>query len=133
MDVKPISFGSVSNIKRNAPLKGGSSSFSIQENAKESSKIRGGGAANLTVLIEDKPDEQKKKRAIKNGKSLLSELKTLNLALLEGRVTPQLLERINSLLLSQSLEKLSPDLQSLLLEIETRASVELAKLNYSRS
>lgn len=70
----------------------------------------------------------KKKRAIARGKILLEELKKLHASLLTDNISPLVLKNLELLLAKKEDANLSPELQFLLDEIETRAAVEMEKI-----
>lgn len=70
----------------------------------------------------------KRKRAFIRGKSLLSELDHLRIALLSGNISVQNLRNLELLLACDVNDGLSHEERDVLLEIETRAAVELAKI-----
>ncbi len=75
---------------------------------------------------EDAP--HKKKRAIARGKTLLEELKKLHTSLLSDNISHLSLKNLELLLAKKEEADLSPELQFLLDEIETRAAVEMEKI-----
>ncbi len=75
---------------------------------------------------------ERRRRAVRRAGRLLDVLDEVKLALLEGRISPAALTNLNSAVREQRLEADDPKLQSVLREIETRAAVELAKIEMSR-
>jgi len=69
-----------------------------------------------------------RRRAVHHGKSLLDALDEVRLALLEGRLPAETLERLNGLVAQHRGRSDDPRLEAVLGEIELRAAVELAKL-----
>lgn len=61
------------------------------------------------------------------GNTLLDELETLRMALVQGQISPQNMYRLQTLL-AQKRPFASPHLQEVIDDIELRAAVELAKL-----
>lgn len=76
---------------------------------------------------------ERKRRAVGRASRLLDVLEGLKIALLEGRVTGADLERLHRTIREQRAATDDPRLEGLLDEIETRAAVELAKLEQARS
>ena len=68
----------------------------------------------------------KKRRAVKRGRSLLDNLEALKAELVIGKVSEGRLERMLSLV-RQARERIDPDLDAVIEDIELRVLVELAK------
>lgn len=68
------------------------------------------------------------KQAIKKGDQILKQLDELRLDIITGSIPKETLENISTLLHTQIETTLDERLRNILLEIETRARVELAKL-----
>lgn len=85
----------------------------------------------LLILQEDDTPKQRKRKFIKRGNDLLSELDQLKAKLLSGHVSPSDLKRLTALLSQRSDSVDQPDMNELMRHIELRAHVELAKLQRS--
>ena len=77
----------------------------------------------FTDLDEPSPEQ----KGIQKGLSLLDELEKLRGQLLAGRIAPESIVTIQNYVKQMSTDNLDDRLKGLLLEIETRAVVELAK------
>jgi hypothetical protein len=71
---------------------------------------------------------ERKKKAVRRASHILDILDEVKVALLEGEVTPQSLARLMAAIREERAETDEPALESVLKEIETRAAVEMAKL-----
>lgn len=69
-----------------------------------------------------------RRKAIRRAGRILDVLDEVKLALLDGAVSPEALERLLTAVRQERGETDDPGLRSVLEEIETRAAVELAKL-----
>jgi hypothetical protein len=76
---------------------------------------------------------ERRKRAVGRGGRLLDVLDRLKIALLAGELSTADLERLQRTLTEQRPATGDPRLEDLLDEIETRAAVELAKLQAARA
>jgi hypothetical protein len=76
---------------------------------------------------------ERRRRAVNRAGRLLDRLDELKLALLDGRITGDNLTRLQLAIREQRAATDDPRLESLLDEIETRALVELAKLERARA
>lgn len=76
---------------------------------------------------------ERKRRAVGRASRLLDVLEGLKVALLDGRITGGDLERLQRAIREQRAATDDPRLEGLLDEIETRAEVELAKLEQARA
>lgn len=76
---------------------------------------------------------ERKRRAVGRASRLLDVLEGLKIALLDGRITGADLDRLQRTIREQRQATDDPRLESLLDEIETRAEVELAKLEQARA
>ncbi len=74
----------------------------------------------------------RRRRAVRRADRILDVLDQLKLGLLDGAVSPAALRDLDAAVKAQQVEADEPGLKSLLREIETRAAVELAKLEMSR-
>jgi len=70
----------------------------------------------------------RRSRAARRGAAMLDDLDALKLRLLEGRVEPDLLDRLAGRLAGEREAADLPELDGLLADIELRVQVELAKL-----
>lgn len=75
---------------------------------------------------------ERRRRAVNRGIRLLDRLDELKIALLDGRITGENLMRLQVAIREQRAATEDPRLESLLDEIETRALVEMAKLEQAR-
>jgi hypothetical protein len=76
---------------------------------------------------------ERRRKAVRRAGQILDVLDDLKLGLLEGGVPPATLERLVSAVRLERGEADEPRLHELLDEIETRAAVELAKLEMARA
>jgi hypothetical protein len=74
---------------------------------------------------------ERKRKAVRRAGAILDVLDEVKLALLDGGVSPAALERLMSAVRLERGGADEPRLQGLLDEIETRAAVELAKIEMS--
>jgi hypothetical protein len=91
-----------------------------------------GVAALLTLQDVGSPTERKR-RAVRRAGGLLDLLDEMKMALLDGQVTGESLTRLQIALREQRASTDDPRLEDLLDEIETRAAVEIAKLEKARA
>ena len=75
---------------------------------------------------------ERRRRAVGRAGKLLDALDGLKLELLEGRLSPSSMEALSRAVREQRSMTDDPKLEGILDEIETRASVELAKLEAAR-
>ena len=71
---------------------------------------------------------ERKKKAVRRASRILDVLDEVKLALLDGGVSPQALARLVAAIRDERAETDEPALEGVLNEIETRAAVEMAKL-----
>jgi hypothetical protein len=76
---------------------------------------------------------EKKRRAVGRASKILDVLDEVKVALIDGSVSPQALERLVTAVRDQRDGTDDPKLESVLDEIEIRAAVELAKLGHSHT
>lgn len=76
---------------------------------------------------------ERKRKAVKRASGILDVLDEIKVSLLDGQVTPQALGRLVAALREERAETDEPGLEGVLGEIETRAAVELAKLEMTRA
>jgi hypothetical protein len=75
---------------------------------------------------------ERKRKAVRRASSLLDVLDDLKVGLLDGAISPQALVRLATAIREERAETDEPALESVLNEIETRAAVEMAKLEMMR-
>ena len=76
---------------------------------------------------------ERRRRAVRRAGRILDVLDELKMALLDGHLPPAALERLLSAIHEERNGTDDPRLEGLLDEIETRAAVEMAKLEMARS
>lgn len=91
-----------------------------------------GGANSFLFLQEISDEEVRRQKALQQGKQAIHALEQLHRDLLLGHVPESTLLRLESMVKRQREQFTDPRLQALLDEIELRAAVELAKLEYAR-
>lgn len=74
---------------------------------------------------------ERKRRAVKRAAAMLDALDEMKLSLLSGEPTLDSLGRLQQAIKDQREDTEDPKLEAILNEIETRAAVELAKLEYA--
>jgi hypothetical protein len=83
----------------------------------------------MLLALQCLPDAtERRRRAMRRGRGLLDRLEQLHLALLEGTLSPTVLDGLRRHLADDAGETDDRSLRQLLAEIEVRAAVELAKL-----
>ena len=86
------------------------------------------------LSVQEVPDPlAERKRAVMHGDTLLDELKELQIGLVQGWVSEDMLRNIAEMLDRPRPTIDDPDLNAVLDEIEVRAAVELAKLDRGSS
>jgi hypothetical protein len=75
---------------------------------------------------------ERKRKAVRRASGLLDVLDDLKIGLLDGGISPQALTRLAAAIREERTETDEPALESVLNEIETRAAVEMAKLEMMR-
>ena len=75
---------------------------------------------------------ERRKRAVRRADTILDALEGLKIELLEGQLGPAILERLTRAVREQRSMTDDPKLEGLLDQVETRAAVELAKLEGAR-
>lgn len=90
------------------------------------------GVEALLALQDVESSTERKRRSVNRAGRLLDELDGLKVALLGGELSQAQLERLGRALREQRAATEDPKLEGLLDEIETRAAVELAKLEAAR-
>lgn len=86
------------------------------------------GANIFLGLQEVSEEEVERRRAMKQGKSMIDALEQLRDSLLVGTVSSRTIRQLEQVLGEQRAATLDPRLQSIMNDIEVRAAVELAKL-----
>ena len=86
------------------------------------------GVAALLALQDVETPTERRRRSVRRAGRLLDELDEIKIALLGGDLSQTQLERLGRAIREQRSATEDPRLESLLDEIETRAAVELAKL-----
>lgn len=101
--------------------------------AGQSLGVSGVGSVDALIALQevDGPLERKR-RAVRRAGRILDVLDEMKLALLEGTVSPAGLQRLSAAVREQRESVEDPALHGVLDEIETRARVELAKLEMAR-
>jgi len=94
------------------------------------------GVASLDALLalqEVGGPLERRRRAVRRAGRILDVLDEVKLSLLEGGLPPAALDRLVSAIREERGGTDDPNLEGLLDEIETRAAVELAKLEMARA
>jgi hypothetical protein len=86
----------------------------------------------LIALQEVDGPLQRRRRAVRRAGRILDVLDEMQLALLDGGMTPGALQTLDAAVKAEQAETDDPGLTSVLREIETRAAVELAKLEMTQ-
>lgn len=90
------------------------------------------GVEALLALQDVESPTERKRRSVRRASRLLDELDGLKVALLGGELDNGQLERLAQAVRDQRAATGDPQLEAVLDEIETRAAVELAKLEVAR-
>ena len=90
-----------------------------------------GSLAALIALQEVGGPTERRRNAVSRAGRLLDSLDAVKLAVLDGEMSPALLQSLARGVREQRQATDDPNLEALLIEIETRAGVELAKLEMS--
>jgi hypothetical protein len=112
--------------------------FSISEdtNAVPASPVRlaaGVGGIDALVALQGTPDPaERRRRAVRQGRGALDALDALKLGLLGGRLDAAALRRLQASAAELSMSSGDPGLDDVLVQIELRAAVELAKFSAPR-
>ena len=91
------------------------------------------GVGALLALQDVESATERKRRSVGRAGRLLDELDELKIALLGGELDPAQLDRLSRTVREQRAATEDPRLEAVLDEIETRAAVELAKLEVARN
>ncbi|MBW8813886.1 MAG: flagellar assembly protein FliX [Caulobacterales bacterium] len=86
------------------------------------------GVEALLALQDVESPTERRRRSVRRASRLLDELDDIKIALLGGELSQAQLERLGRTIREQRAATEDPKLEGLLDEIETRAAVELAKL-----
>jgi hypothetical protein len=124
--------GSVSGASR---TQGSKAKFSVDEASKtnEAKPLSSITPASIDPIMASFADEHSpQRRYIKRGVDLLDDLEQIRLGLISGSIEPEVIKRLSDRLKNIAVENVDPKLGELLLEIETRAAVELAKREVKR-
>ena len=104
--------------------------LAVVSSASGVSGVMGVGA--LLALQDVETATERRRRSVNRAGRLLDELDGLKIALLGGDLDPGQLDRLTRAIREQRSATEDPKLEALLDEIETRAAVELAKLEVAR-
>lgn len=119
---------------------GGSSSFSLPSvNAASGAAstaavggLTGVGSVDALLALQEMgavgSPLERKKRAVRRAEHILDLLGDVRVALIDGDIAPETLDRLQRAIREQRENTEDPGLEGILNEIETRAAVELAKL-----
>jgi hypothetical protein len=91
------------------------------------------GVQALIALQEPGGPLERRRRAVSRAGRILDVLDEVKVALLDGNLNAQDLERLSRAVREERAETDDPKLEELLGEIETRAAVEMAKLERATS
>ena len=91
------------------------------------------GVEALLALQDVESATERKRRSVRRATRVLDELDGLKIALLGGDLDPAQLDRLSRAVREQRAQTEDPKLEAVLDEIETRAAVELAKLEAARN
>ncbi|MFN7709707.1 MAG: flagellar assembly protein FliX [Holosporales bacterium] len=87
----------------------------------------------LVALQEITGAQEERKRVVQQGEDMLKQLDRLRFGLLEGSLSPTLLHQLNAMLSQRPRKTGHKGLDDVMLAIEQRVAVELAKLEMSRA
>jgi hypothetical protein len=132
----PGNLSGVSNVKRKDSRKaaGNFSEFLSTDEASEakhSSGVHATGIIGAMLALEEQ--ESATEKPLRRARRLLDHLDEVRLALLAGGIPEQTIRRLQKEVAAERSEIVDPKLLDLLEEIETRAAVELAKLEQSKA
>lgn len=88
-------------------------------------------ADGLLLAQEIDGDEEQRRQAKLYGEGILDQLEDIRLNLLTGRITQAQLERLSTLIQNKKKVFSDPKIKEILMDIELRAKVELAKFEQS--
>jgi len=131
MDISKISTHSVKNTKKLGKISSGEGSFSLEETAEiiksaAPSEIKFSSIDALFLNLDLRRKGQK--QAVEKSEKLLEQLDDLRLSIITGSIPRNTLQNLSSILQDKIETVADERLRNILLEIETRAKVELAKL-----
>jgi hypothetical protein len=134
MKVTNITTGATSTTKTQAKKAGGNFAAYLgatnEVEAAETAQASGVGGINSLFMLQEIEDEgYSRKKATKRAGDMLDYLDEIRLGLLEGSLSPELLNRLTDLVKQWRENVNDPKLESIIDEIELRAAVELAKIN----
>ena len=92
--------------------------------------------SNIAPLLATQEVDEKTmqlERAVKHGSNMLDQLDQLKIGLLSGRLSPQVIHRLRSIMAEKGQFDVQDGLKQVLSHIELRAEVELAKLSKQKS
>ena len=96
--------------------------------------VAGVGSLDALIALQAVDDPlTRKRRAVSRAGRLLDALDQVKLALIDGEPSPETLQRLVSAIREERGGTDDPALQALLNQIETRAAVELAKMETARA
>ena len=135
MKITNISTASSSGGTKKSSKTSGGGGFAAHLNAADAdggavaSGVGAVGALNpLFALQEIDVDENPRGKALDRGFDMLDYLDGIKLSLLDGSISPNILNKLESLVETWRENTDDPDLESVIDEIELRAAVELAKI-----
>lgn len=132
MDITKVStYGVKSTSPKKLEKVTGNEKFSLEESAEvikalTPNEIKLGSIDALFLNLDTRRKGQR--QAVKKGDEILNQLDDLRLNIISGSIPKQILKNISLALKEQVDAAIDDKLRDILLEIETRAAVELAKL-----
>jgi class II flagellar assembly regulator FliX len=112
---------------------GGSAGASAPSQAASAQGMSGVSSVDALIAMQEVDGPlQRRRRAVRRAGRILDVLDEVKLAILDGGVTPAALSNLDAAVKEQQGETDDPALSRLLREIETRAAVEMAKLEMAR-
>lgn len=133
MDITKVVPG-VKSISAQKPGKiaGNREKFSLGESAK-AQQIQISSGIHLTpidaLFLNLDQRSRGRRHAIEKTNKILNQLDSLRMGIISGNISRETLENISALLQAHSQTIMEEPLRTLILEVETRAKVELAKLD----
>ncbi|BCW88155.1 Flagellar assembly protein FliX [Alphaproteobacteria bacterium SO-S41] len=127
------------SVGKSGPAKAGAAggSFSIEQSptsraaAASSASIQVAALDSLLALQETTDPTTGKRRAVRRATDMLDVLDDIKIGLLSGAIPRQALHRLTTLVAERRNDFNEPGLQDVIDEIDLRAQVELAKLEYA--
>lgn len=102
--------------------------------ATRSSGVSGVGSIDVLLALQEVGGPlERRRKAVRRAGQILDVLDDVKMALLEGEIPPAALDRLMRAIHQERDRTDDPRLEEVLNEIETRAAVEIAKLEVSRS